>query len=206
MHAISEPIFDQVLVDLLQSRQLNLIVVRSGEAEHNLKQTLSSDTSPGIALTGKGISQIKKCVKQLKMITPVDHIYTSPLFRAMQSAQIIGKLLNISHHKIKMDTHLSGQSFGTFEGKPYKAYRSYFRNPQQVFHEGVPEGESGTSLFIRLQSFLYQIAEKHEKETILLVTHGLNCCQINKCLKGYFGEQPPHGSYIFFNFLTEMDE
>src|SRR5262245_5930096 len=72
--------------ELAKKQNIRLIVIRHGEAIHNLTSSMASSRSPGIYLTEKGIDQVKRAALSLKN-EEIDHVYVSPLFRTLQTAQ-----------------------------------------------------------------------------------------------------------------------
>src|ERR1700733_13930516 len=115
------------LVDLLQEQNLRLIVLRHGEATHNLKRLVIFSKSPGIHLTEKGIDQVKAAATSLKNET-IDHVLVSPVYRTLQTAQFLTDELEIAHNHIEIDERLREQFFGEYEGRTYQEYTGYFTN------------------------------------------------------------------------------
>lgn len=70
-----------------------LILIRHGEGENNATYTLSHDVA-GYNLTAKGKAQARTTARELARIK-VDALYTSPVFRAKQTAEIIGEQLDL---------------------------------------------------------------------------------------------------------------
>jgi alpha-ribazole phosphatase len=174
---------EQKLVELLKKQKIRIIVIRHGEAIHNLGHLMTSTKSPGIYLTPKGVQQVKDAAKLLKK-EKIDIIYTSPLFRTLQTAQILGDRLQVPYQKILVDERLREQFFGKYEDRTYEEYESTFNSHEELFAEAAPEAEYGREVFARTLEFLETIAAMHKRETILLVTHGYNTSHICKCLTG----------------------
>lgn len=180
-----KPHKDPAIVEQLVKNEVRLIVIRHGQATHNLKHIMNSSRSPGIYLTDRGREQIQAAAEKLKN-QDIDLIYVSPVFRTLQTAQILGAALNIPFQNIIIDDRLREQSWGTFEGKTFEEYESYFKSPDEdVYIAAVPGGESGAELFSRTLDFL-RSASRQSHKTILVVTHAYNGSQINKILTGEF--------------------
>lgn len=192
------PYQDQELVNKFNQQNIRLIVIRHGEAVHNLKDLMSSTRSPGVYLTEKGIGQVQHSATQL-LAEKIEKIYASPVFRTLQTAQIVGKTLSIPYENMLVEERLREQFFGDFEGRTYHEYIAYFSSPEDVFIKAAPGGESGSESFARTQDFLWEIATNHQDETILLVTHAFNCSLISKCLTGshYHPQQAEYKVYDF---------
>ena len=66
-----------------------IIFLRHGQAKNNTERILAGRT-PGIQLTEVGIKQAKNIARYLKPLK-IDTIYTSPIERALTTADIIEK-------------------------------------------------------------------------------------------------------------------
>ncbi|MDP2667597.1 MAG: histidine phosphatase family protein, partial [Nitrosopumilaceae archaeon] len=74
-----------------------IIFLRHGQAKNNTERILAGRT-PGIPLTEVGIKQAKSIAKYLKPLK-IHTIYTSPVERALTTADIIAKN-NLIDYKI----------------------------------------------------------------------------------------------------------
>jgi broad specificity phosphatase PhoE len=89
-----------------------LIFVRHGESEANLLHVFSNrGTKHGLTATGR--VQAFELARRLADVS-VDRIYTSPLLRAVQTAQILGRLL---HAEAVPAEALREYDVGTYEGR-----------------------------------------------------------------------------------------
>lgn len=193
---------EQQLIDLLYQNKVRLITMRHGEALHNLGHLMTSIKSPGIYLTDKGISQVQQSAQNLSK-EQIDRMYVSPVYRTMQTAQIVGNQLNLPYQKMVVEERLREQFFGIFEDRTYEEYDAYFSSPEEVFIYAAPGGEAGSELFARTRDLLLKIAVSHPNETVLLVTHAYNCCQISKCLTGSYQGLPEKAEYKIYDFSHE---
>lgn len=189
---------DADLVNLLTAKKMTLIIVRHGEAISNLDDLTTSSRTPGYYLTQKGIEGIQSTAEELAD-RGISVIYTSPLYRTLQSAQILGKMLHIPPSKQIVDARLAQQNFGVFEGATYQEYKSYFPSSNLLYAQAAPGGESGKTVFERTRNMLWQIASNNQKN-VLIVTHAFNYGYINKCLTDEFGAFPPLSRYCVFDF------
>jgi len=192
---------DEKLVKQLRLKKLRLIVYRHGEATNNVVQQVVSSRSPGISLTRYGKEQTHACAEQIRNGLDCQVvIYSSPLFRSQQSANILGHDLDIPYQNIWVDDRLKLQTFGVFEGMDYEKYKSFFDSPEEMFYQIVPGHEYGLQVFDRLQSLLWSISKTHYDKTIIIVTHAFNCCYINKCLVGQYDYVPELGEFRIYDF------
>ena len=65
-----------------------IIFLRHGQAENNTKKILAG-RSPGVNLTETGIGQAEQSGRMLKELN-ISAIYSSPIDRAIQTANIVG--------------------------------------------------------------------------------------------------------------------
>lgn len=137
--------------------------VRHGETEYN-KQGRSQGRAD-IPLNNRGISQAKQIAEKLKNIN-IDIIYSSPLSRAINTAQIINKYHNAD---IKIDERINHYDVGERQGKlfakwPEEKKQEYIKNPEKHGAENYQH------FYDRVADF-YKTIENQEKD-ILIVSHG----------------------------------
>jgi len=107
----------------------------------------------------------------------LQHIYSSDLCRAFNTAQAIARHAGIAPEAIVRDSGLRERSFGSLEGltyaqvgelHPQEALRWKQRDPLWA----PPQGESPTQVLERVQAAVNAIAARHAGEHIAIVTHG----------------------------------
>ncbi len=156
-------------------RFTKLTVIRHAESEGNLIP-IYQGTVPGTSLSKNGISQAKELAKLMKK-EPVHVIYTSPLDRAKQTADIVGKAVKT---EVTVDDRLREVSFGEYEGKMVdfsdlsfvKAKRAKQLEAdavESIYH--FPGMETWGEVSSRVMPFLQEIIEKHKGEHVVIVTH-----------------------------------
>lgn len=152
-----------------------LILVRHGQSVFNEKKLLSGSTD--VELTDLGRQQAIECGLSLAD-TPVDHLFTSQLQRAVETADLI-----LEHGKLKpktrfASTELNERSYGVLEGLtlgecrakfPPKKYKTWERD----YWEAPPMGESMADVAGRVIPFYtHQVLPKLRLErTVLIVAH-----------------------------------
>ena len=147
-----------------------LYFVRHGETEWNVERRIQGQLDS--KLTKNGIEKVKLLSEHLKQIE-WETVYSSPLGRAYQTAQLLSPTTEIIKDHRLMEMHL-----GDFEGvlwsemkeKQRTLYEYYWRNPSQFKH---PSSESFYDLKERVTDFLHEISEQHQEGNILIVTHGV---------------------------------
>lgn len=122
------------------------------------------------ALTKQGKEDAKKLKKELENYK-IDAIYSSPLLRAKQTAQILFE------DNIIYDDRLKEMNFGDLEGKKLESllkdpiYLNLWNQPRD--HYRLPHGESYLEVKTRLHSFLQDAYKLHSNDTIFLTIHGM---------------------------------
>lgn len=147
------------------------IIVRHGQTKGTETQRYYGRTD--MPLTKTGVDQIGRVRKNLNGC-PVDYIYTSPLRRCMQTAEILrwGRYvpIEISRNIVEID-------FGSWEGLTIPQMKK--RNPKRFnnwlydfTNFKMPNGESVRDMIKRVEKFWRNIIDMHNEGTILIVTHG----------------------------------
>lgn len=146
-----------------------VFIVRHGEGEHNVQDILSTKVDDEVKLTEKGTKQAQEIGKKLAK-EKIDIIYTSPLLRTQQTAQIIKKYGNIEA-KICTDERIREIEAGEMEGKTITEWKAQFEGKNR-FRANPHNGESEADVEKRFLSFLKEISEKYEGKNVLVITHG----------------------------------
>jgi len=145
-------------------------IMRHGEALSNVKEIVSSWPEKfENPLTRKGREMVKKSVGELKGIK-IDLIFNSDLLRTQETADIVGKILNV---KPQQDKKLREIQFGTLNGGSVEHFVKYFENREQRIKKGTPGGESYLDVSKRVAGFLKEIDRKYKNKNILIVSHQL---------------------------------
>ena len=155
---------------------MKLYLIRHGQTELNKVRRFQGRID--VPLNETGIGQAQKLALRLSS-EPLDKIYTSPLSRAQQTAEIIR-----SSHQIDIMTNeeLVEMSFGSLEGKTYWEVNEIFPDwNASVFDFTFAGGENLDNLVVRMKSFLDIVKKQDENSNILLVTHS-GCLRVILCL------------------------
>ena len=148
-----------------------IIFLRHGQAENNTKKILAG-RSPGVNLTEAGIQQADQAGKMLESLN-ISAIYSSPIDRALQTAEIVGKHCDLD---IITDDRLIELDMGKFTKMPYDEIFAKHGNVFLKFYEGSEEvSENGVETFAKVQKRVFEMVDfvinKHKNENIVLVTH-----------------------------------
>jgi len=144
--------------------------VRHGEIESNTKKIYAGWSDE--ALTEKGIQQAKEAAEELTGLE-ISSIYTSPLKRAVQTAEIIGgflkksPILNESFKELRL---------GKWEGRSEREIQRNFPDEWKMWNtrpaELVLDGrESLQELLNRVLGGIEKIREREVDGSVLVVTH-----------------------------------
>ena len=147
-----------------------IYIVRHGQSEDNANSIFAghNDTS----LTQAGRQQSLEVAEKLKT-NNIDVIYSSPLKRTTETAEIISKALG---KEFSIDNDLIERNFGVLTGKPeseIEKYSSKILETERVRYFIEADGaEEFPNLYYRAKQLLEKIKAKHPNENVLLVTHG----------------------------------
>ena len=144
-------------------------VMRHGEAEENIKHVVSSGADDRNALTEEGKREAEAGGKKLRA-KKITKIFTSPLLRTKQTAEIVAHALGIGPSAIVVDDRLREFDFGEFKNRPLADFFA-FRDPH-AYDDRVPGGESDLDVKRRCGEFLYEAENSLQNENVLIVTHG----------------------------------
>ena len=144
--------------------------MRHGQAEHNVKNIISSKIDNPHHVTEKGIEEAKKATKELKS-KKIDFIFASPLVRTKETADIVADELNIEKENIIYDERIREQDFGDLDGKDHTSYSKMVSSLKEEFTTAAPNGENILQVKNRMMDFLSEVDKKYENKNILIVTH-----------------------------------
>lgn len=148
---------------------MKLYVVRHGEVQSNVEKIISGWNDE--ELTQKGIEQANEMRSKLKSI-PFDEIYSSPIIRAKQTAEII-----VPNKNIIYDKRLAERDPGSMLGKSRKEINKNLWN--SLDFDRTSEGaETLAAGLKRVNEFLEEKRKIYSDKTLLIITH----MYISKCI------------------------
>lgn len=163
-----------------------LILVRHGESEWNRAGRIQGQVNS--PLTDLGISQAIAISDYLSgiFLNQELEIYSSPLERAIQTAEIIAKGIDCLSSEVIIEERLNDFNLGEISGTygwdkvaeifPEQA-QLRLQDPMRFHPSG---GESGAKFEARLRSLMEEM--KGDDTTKLLVSHGI----VNKFIRGIY--------------------
>lgn len=139
--------------------------VRHGEAQN--PKNIFYGRLPGFGLSNRGRQQVEQTAEFLKKQN-IDYIYSSPLLRAKQTAEIIQKTLGISQiyfsdKLLEVDSSRQGLPMESLRGFDYEIFRTKANNVT---------GETIDEVLARMEEFIQEISNKHRGKRIVAVSHG----------------------------------
>ena len=190
-----------------------LILVRHGQTEMNAQSLYFGKLNP--PLNDLGINQAYQAKEKLLNIDyDYDIIYSSPLERARQTAEIC----NYLDKKIIFDTNLEEINFGIFEGLNFKQISEKYPNEVKKMKEDWKNfnyitGESPNEMFQRAISFLKNL--DFSKNNLIVAHWGIINCIISYFISGnldsYWKFKIQNASIVIFegnfefSYLTKLD-
>ena len=163
--------------------EAKIVLVRHGETVWNTERKWQGyKNSP---LTQNGIDQARAVAQRLKEMS-FTTLYSSPLGRAMQTAEIISEA---THHEIIKVSGIMERSTGVFEGLSIDEIKANYPDELQDFENSGPDyappgGESARQHEQRVMQSLTELAARHPNEQVLVVTHG---GVLNRLLRNVLG-------------------
>jgi len=161
----------------MSDKKLVAIVVRHGDTTLNDDGCFRSRLDP--PLNNEGIKQAKQAAKAIADADyPIERIISSPLLRAVQTADAISDEINIP---VEQDRGLISWNLGFMGGKNRELYNDildyYIDNPKKV----IPDGECLDDLEVRI----YEFFKKEFKGGLAVyTTHNSNIVTLDKLIDG----------------------
>lgn len=148
-----------------------LIFVRHGQSLGNLNRTFLGHTD--LDLSEKGYAQAERTAEYIAAHYTVDAIVASDLLRAYHTAEAAAKKLSLP---VRADRRLREIFAGKWEGMAFDAIEATYPDAYAVWqndigHARCTDGESTAELLERVLPCVREIAEAHDRKTVLVATH-----------------------------------
>ena len=149
----------------------NLILMRHGEAIHNVKglATIDPKDDKDDVLTEAGKRAIEETAKKLKK-EKIDIIISSPSLRTRETAEMVRKIIGGPEIEVVQD--IFEISAGDFSGKSRAEYLGAFNSEEERFTKKPSGAENLRELRVRVMRAAKKIKEKYAGKNILIVSHG----------------------------------
>jgi broad specificity phosphatase PhoE len=150
-----------------------LYLVRHGATEANLARPpriQGRRHNPPLARLGVRQSE---ATRDFLAVRPIDHCYSSPLLRAIQTATIVAAPHGLAPQPIDALTECD---VGRWEGLDWQTVRYLDAEGYQHFHAnpaqfGYPGGESFADVYRRVAPAIDELLKQHAGQSILVVGH-----------------------------------
>lgn len=161
---------------------MKIYLFRHGETDWNKQRRLQGQSD--VPLNGFGRELAVKTARALEQEgTTFDRAFSSPLARALETAQI---LIGEREIPLETDRRLMEMNFGVYEGDVFDAPKTDPSHPLYNFlcrpelYVPVPGAESFTEAMERAKSFLQEkiLPLEGDCESVLVAAHGA----FNRCL------------------------
>jgi len=148
-----------------------VFLIRHGETDYNRDHRLQGALP--IPLNANGCLQAEALGLYLKD-SGIEAIFSSPMIRARQTADIIGQALDINVYE---EPRIREIAFGKFEGLTHTEIEANFPDDYRMWQSGdmsytVPAGESRRSVQQRMADAWNDLKVISDYEKIALISHG----------------------------------
>lgn len=148
-----------------------IVLTRHGETEWNRVERYRGRAD--VPLNATGLAQAELTAKRLASEWKPCSVYSSPLSRAMRTAEAIARRCNLG---VQVEMGIADIDYGQWQGlTPEEArqrwpqiYSAWSSSPQQA---QLPGGETLGDLRARAMRSLRDLVARHASETIVLVSH-----------------------------------
>lgn len=143
-----------------------IIFLRHGEVDN--RKGILYGRLPKFKLSQAGREKIQAVSRELKSKYIISKIYTSPMLRAKQTAEIIAKNFNLKPKisQLIIEVKLIFEGISVQEYKEKIQYRLYSKDYVKRGQESIKE------IADRMLKFVDIIRKRHPGEAILVVSHG----------------------------------
>jgi probable phosphoglycerate mutase len=148
-----------------------ILFLRHGQAKNNVERILAG-RSKGFPLTDLGVQQAENIGEFLRPFN-ISKIYSSPIERAEQTTKIVANKVGLN---FTIDERLTEIDMGLFSGMYYDEMFAKHGNVFLKFYQDHPIVETNgietfASVKKRVLDMVSHCSQRHDGETILLVTH-----------------------------------
>jgi broad specificity phosphatase PhoE len=152
----------------------SIYLVRHGQTAWNKEEIFRGRTD--VPLDETGLKQAELVGEYFKGME-VGAIYSSPLSRALKTAQKIAQFHDV---EVQPLPGIIDMSFGKWEGRPHQeirendgeTYRHWVEEPHLV---RLPGGEGLDDVRVRTMAALEEVIRNHPGKTLVLVSHRVIC-------------------------------
>ena len=172
-----------------------IYVLRHGTTVWNEEGRTQGRRQNKLSFAGKELAQ--KTAEKLKD-KKIDIIYSSPLMRTMQTANIVNKYHDAKINKSELITEIDQ---GVYSGRLYKLLTDEEKKLKKERHPSTGM-ETYQDAFVRTKHFVETILKNEQRENILVVSHN-NICSMLQCI--LTNTQPDFSNYEQMNCFKNAE-
>jgi broad specificity phosphatase PhoE len=164
----------------MNKQPTTIYVVRHGESEANIKETLTDEDinrwgELQSGLTEKGKQQAREVAERIRNI-PFAAIFSSDFIRAHQTAEAIadGRGMEVITRNTIRERDYGERFFKATKAEREELKRALrdLNEEEKLLHRFYPDGESALEAANRFKAFLDEVTPLYEGKTILVANHG----------------------------------
>lgn len=172
---------------IMPANSVNIILVRHGQSELNLKNVCTGHLDPD--LTDKGMREACKAgylIRNSGMDLSGVVVFTSALQRAKKTANAIAEAIGVDPESIISDARLNERHYGIWQGmnkdEVKKKYAELYAKVHRGYYDAAPEGESLEMVHKKLDSIWAEkitpllkgevLVNGQKAKAIIFATHG----------------------------------
>jgi broad specificity phosphatase PhoE len=145
-------------------------LVRHGQTAWNKEEIFRGRAD--VPLNESGLKEAELAAEYFRG-KEVDAIYSSPISRALQTAEKIARVLGL---KVVPHSGITDMSFGDWEGRPIREVEKNDPDRFRLWQEEphllkVPRGETLDEVRTRTMAALEEVISSHLQGTVILVSH-----------------------------------
>lgn len=177
----------------------SFICLRHGATDWNRQGLFQGHTDN--PLNDDGIAQAHAAAEKLRAVA-LGHVVSSPLLRAVQTAEIIA---NVASRTVTIDRGLIELNFGSFEGRPVRELMmQHGASSAQGLVDMLPaDSEPWADVASRALRSVGQWLDRHPQDEILFVCHDAVMQSMAQTLTGSFFKNG-HGKPFRFIRTSEV--
>jgi broad specificity phosphatase PhoE len=148
-----------------------LVLIRHGETDWNVEGRYQGQADPPLNKRGK--SQAAALAEKLEEESRLDVLYSSPLLRAAQTAEVVAKKLDIPLHLEPRFMEIHQGDWQTrlrseIEGLYPELFKDWQTTPWEV---SPPQGETLQQVQRRVYAAVDEIVTRHPEKQVGIVSH-----------------------------------
>ncbi len=147
------------------------LLMRHAEATSNLTSSIDAIADEQNPLTDAGLQQCKAATEKLREKN-IDLIIHSGMQRTRDTAMLVAQHLGLPETAVLVDERMTELKTGVeLEGKSWGDYEALYSTQMEKFTKEIPGVENRRDVMRRVGQFLYELEEKYQNKTILVVGH-----------------------------------